>query len=90
MVLGVVDRVNANCVDAERLEVGNIARQGRYVKQRVLCIGRTTCVFVSSSVGPGRILEQQTWLVGNTTNVKTLIASEEGVTADFDRWKVSL
>jgi hypothetical protein len=42
VVLRVVDGVNTDGVDTERLEVGDIALQALNVEQRVLCISGTT------------------------------------------------
>ena len=36
------------------------------------------------------VSQRRTWLVGNTTNVETLIAGEEGIALDGDGWQVSL
>jgi hypothetical protein len=42
VVLRVVDGVDADRVDAERLEVGDIALESLEVEQRVGCVGGTT------------------------------------------------
>jgi hypothetical protein len=42
VVLRVIDGVDADRVNAERLEVGNIALESLEVEQRVGCVGGTT------------------------------------------------
>jgi hypothetical protein len=90
VVLGVVDRVDTDGVDSKILEVGNVALQAVNVEERVLSISRTTCRVLTNAVPSLLCYVQRTWLVGNTANVETLIASEESIALDSDWGQLSL
>ena len=88
VVLGVVDCVDTDCVDTEGLEVSNIALQALNVEERVFGVSRTTCLL---SVSVFKDWERsRTGLVGNTTNVETLVVCEESISLHFDGRKLSL
>lgn len=88
VVLGVIDCVDTDCVDTEGLEVSNIALQALNVEERVFGVSRTTCLL---SVSVFKDWERsRTGLVGNTTNVETLVVCEESISLHFDGRKLSL
>jgi hypothetical protein len=90
VVLRVVDGVDTNSVDAERLEVGNIALQALDIEQRVLCIGGTTWrISVQDGLVSGVTLSR-TWLVSNTTDVESVVACEEGIALNGHGRELSL
>jgi len=91
VVFGVVNGVDTDRVDTERLEVGDIAPQVVKVEQRVSCISRTTSDPISmiarmpqrslNILGVFMAAEQRTWLVSDTSNVESVAASEEGISS---------
>jgi hypothetical protein len=78
MVGSVVDGVDTNSIDAETLELLDVALATSNVGDGVLSI---RCATWSKSV---RVIAGlwafRTWLVVDTTNVETLVASEESCT----------
>lgn len=75
MVSGVVDSVHTNGVDAEFLEKGDVALATSYVGDGVLRVGRAA--FLLSVSKMLSVVMHHTRLVVDTTDVETLVASEE-------------
>jgi len=76
LVIGsVVDGVHTDGVDAELLELRDVALATSYVGDGILCIGGATCS--RSVLGAKQRVLHHTWLVVDTADVETLVACEE-------------
>jgi hypothetical protein len=75
MAGGVVDGINTDSVDAEALELLDVAFATSNIGNGVLSIGCATWSKSDQVIAGLWIV--RTWLVVDTTNVEALIASEE-------------
>jgi hypothetical protein len=80
MVGSVVNGVHANSVNAELRELCNVALAARSIGDRILCVGCAACPSRSVLVFSDKEMLSHTWLIVDTTDVKTLVACEESCT----------